>query len=50
MNVISSLQNMKLILNESSAFDYFSRIKLEVKESDLSLLIKNDKRFSHLAT
>ncbi|KAG0152312.1 hypothetical protein CROQUDRAFT_667217 [Cronartium quercuum f. sp. fusiforme G11] len=50
MVVISSLQNMRLIMNESSSFDYFSRIKLELKESDVSLIIKNDKRFSTLAT
>jgi len=48
MMVVSSLQNMKLILNESSSFDYFSRIKLEVKESDLKLIAKNDKRFSSI--
>jgi len=35
-------------LNESSSFDYFSRIKLEVKESDLKLIAKNDKRFSSI--
>ncbi|KAA1065666.1 Origin recognition complex, subunit 1 [Puccinia graminis f. sp. tritici] len=48
MTVISSLQNMKLILNESSSFDYFSRIKLEVTDSDLRLITKNDKRFSSI--
>ncbi|KAH9452564.1 hypothetical protein MJO28_008522 [Puccinia striiformis f. sp. tritici] len=48
MMVVSSLQNMRLILNESSSFDYFSRIKLEVKDSDLRLITKNDKRFSSI--
>lgn len=49
ISVLSSLENMKLILNESSSFDYFSRIKLEIKDSDLKLITRNDKRFSNLS-
>ncbi|MBW0499142.1 hypothetical protein O181_038857 [Austropuccinia psidii MF-1] len=49
MKVISSLENFKLLLNESSSFSYFSRIKLEIKETDLNLILKSDKRFSNLS-
>ncbi|KAI8455459.1 origin recognition complex subunit 1 [Phakopsora pachyrhizi] len=47
---ISSLENMNLILNESNSFDYFSRIRLlDVREEEIGMIFKSDKRFSCLA-